>query len=149
MRSQREALRAARIELQAETARRHAALAERQKQQLAEAAAARYGNAWTPKAGAAGGGGGGGGVGGGASAGAPAAASSGFEALPLDDLVRHVLAAPPEVPAVCLGLEPAAGVEAARKRYLTLAKRLHPDKADHPRAAEAFAAVENAWQRLQ
>ena len=41
------------------------------------------------------------------------------------------------------------GVEAARKRYLTLAKRLHPDKADHPQAAQAFAAVESAWQRLQ
>ena len=70
--------------------------------------------------------------------------------------VRHVLGASRGAPArglhanaaYILGLEPGASVEAARKRYLALAKRLHPDKADHPRAAEAFAAVESAWGRL-
>ena len=48
----------------------------------------------------------------------------------------------------CLGLDPCAGRDAARKRYLSLALRLHPDKIDHPRAAEAFAAVEAAWRRI-
>ena len=47
-----------------------------------------------------------------------------------------------------LGLPPSAVREAARKRYLRLARRLHPDKVDHPRAAEAFAAVEAAWRRI-
>ena len=47
-----------------------------------------------------------------------------------------------------LGLAPSAVREAARKRYLRLARRLHPDKVDHPRAAEAFATVEAAWRRI-
>ena len=48
----------------------------------------------------------------------------------------------------CLGLDLFASRDAARKRYLSLARRLHPDKVDHPRAAEAFAAVEAAWRRI-
>ena len=119
---------AERQRLQEETARRHAQLAEMQKAQLAAAALARR----------------------------AAQPAGGFEAQPLDDLVRHVLGASRGAPArglhanaaYILGLEPGASVEAARKRYLALAKRLHPDKADHPRAAEAFAAVESAWGRL-
>ena len=51
-------------------------------------------------------------------------------------------------PRQCLGLESNAPREVARKRYLSLALRLHPDKADHPRAAEAFRAVEAAWRRI-
>ena len=127
---------AAALRVQEETARRHARLAEMQKAQLAAAAAAHR-------------------------AAQPAVA---FEAQPLDDLIRHVLAASQGAPSTptrlhanaglhanaahVLGLEPAAAVETARKRYLALARRLHPDKASHARAAEAFAAVESAWARL-
>ena len=71
--------------------------------------------------------------------GRPAAASS-LEALP-PTVGRHVPRRRPRCPR-WLGAEPAAGVEAARSG-LTLAKRLHPDKADHPQAAQAFAAVES------
>lgn len=35
--------------------------------------------------------------------------------------------------------------QAVRKRYLALALRLHPDKAAHPRAHEAFSALEQAY----
>ena len=45
----------------------------------------------------------------------------------------------------CLGLLPGASREAVRKRYLALALRLHPDKAEHERAHEAFAAMEAAY----
>jgi curved DNA-binding protein CbpA len=34
--------------------------------------------------------------------------------------------------------------ERVRKRYLQLAKRLHPDKSTDARAPEAFAALEHA-----
>ena len=36
-----------------------------------------------------------------------------------------------------------------RKRYLALALRLHPDKAQHPQADEAFAALEGAYSRAK
>ena len=45
-----------------------------------------------------------------------------------------------------LGRCPAGAV---RKRYLHLALRLHPDKAKHPQAPEAFTAIEAAWQKLR
>ena len=32
-----------------------------------------------------------------------------------------------------------------RKRYLHLALRMHPDKASHARAQEAFTALESAY----
>ena len=37
--------------------------------------------------------------------------------------------------------------QAVRKRYLALALRLHPDKAAHPRAHEAFSALEQAYSQ--
>ena len=43
----------------------------------------------------------------------------------------------------------AASAGAVRKRYLHLALRLHPDKAKHPQAPEAFTAIEAAWQKLR
>ena len=48
-----------------------------------------------------------------------------------------------------LGLAPYAKAEAVRKRFLTLARRLHPDKTDHPSAAEAFASLEGAFRAMQ
>ena len=63
---------------------------------------------------------------------------------PMDALVRQVLAE-----GGCsfrrLGLEPGAPPEAVRKRYLQLALRMHPDKASHARAQEAFTALESAY----
>ena len=63
---------------------------------------------------------------------------------PMDALVRQVLAE-----GGCsfrrLGLEPGAPPEAVRKRYLQLALRMHPDKASHARAQEAFTALEGAY----
>ena len=52
-------------------------------------------------------------------------------------------------PRGCLGLDAAASAGAVRKRYLHLALRLHPDKAKHPQAPEAFTAIEAAWQKLR
>ena len=49
----------------------------------------------------------------------------------------------------CLGLERGASQEGVRKRYLALALRLHPDKAQHPQADEAFAALECAYSRAK
>ena len=66
---------------------------------------------------------------------------------PTEVWVEHVLQWA-QYPRSCLGLELGATKEAGRKRYLSLALRLHPDKAQHPRAAEAFAAVEAAWRHV-
>ena len=49
---------------------------------------------------------------------------------------------------LCLGVDFFAPRDVVRKRYLALVLRLHPDKVSHPRAAEAFAAVEAAFRRL-
>ena len=49
-----------------------------------------------------------------------------------------------------LGMAPHSTREACRKRYLALALRLHPDKAGgHPRAQEAFRAVEAAFRAIE
>ena len=64
---------------------------------------------------------------------------------PLDALVQQVLGSGKN-PWRCLGLEPGAPQGVVRKRYLMLALRLHPDKATHPRAHEAFAALECAYR---
>ena len=66
----------------------------------------------------------------------------------LDELVMHVLGSA-HVPYRCLGVQQGATKETARKQYLALAIRLHPDKTDHPRAKAAFEAVEKAWQAHQ
>ena len=42
----------------------------------------------------------------------------------------------------------AQGIDQPIDYYLALVLRLHPDKVAHPRAAEAFAAVEAAFRRL-
>ena len=49
----------------------------------------------------------------------------------------------------CLGLPPSAPFETVRKRYLFLARRLHPDKAgaENETARRAFEAVEGAYSR--
>lgn len=49
-------------------------------------------------------------------------------------------------PSERLGLPPGAPRDACRKRYLVLALRLHPDKASHPKAGEAFKALEEVFQ---
>jgi hypothetical protein len=48
-------------------------------------------------------------------------------------------------PSERLGLPLGAPRDACRKRYLALALRLHPDKTSHPRAAEAFNALEKVF----
>ena len=65
----------------------------------------------------------------------------------LEALVQQVLQPAGGCAFGSLGLAPGATSEAVRKRYLGLALRLHPDKADHPRAHEAFAALERAYSR--
>ena len=77
-----------------------------------------------------------------------AADPAAFEALPLVQLVPRVLSRRHD-PRGCLGLDAAASAGAVRKRYLHLALRLHPDKAKHPQAPEAFTAIEAAWQKLR
>ena len=75
----------------------------------------------------------------------------GASAAPSDDsvdvLVEQVLRDASICPWRCLGLLPAAPTDRVRKRYLHLAKRLHPDKAAHAQAKRAFEAVESAYQR--
>ena len=48
----------------------------------------------------------------------------------------------------CLGLPAGATKATARKHYLALALRLHPDKTSHPRAGEAFDAMKSAFRIL-
>ena len=89
----------------------------------------------------------------------PAAAASGASPAPAvaaaepatgstDALVQQVLRRG-GCPFRCLGLERGASQEGVRKRYLALALRLHPDKAQHPQADEAFAALEGAYSRAR
>lgn len=67
----------------------------------------------------------------------------------LDSLVDHVLRSNTTANAyACLGLTSGASPATLRKRYLDLALRLHPDKAEHPRAREAFAIMDDAFRRL-
>ena len=49
----------------------------------------------------------------------------------------------------CLGVAPNAKVATVRKRYLALARRLHPDKTDEPSATQAFEAIESAFRAMQ
>ena len=88
----------------------------------------------------------------------PAAAASGASPAPAaaaepatgstDALVQQVLRRG-GCPFRCLGLERGTSQEGVRKRYLALALRLHPDKAQHPQADEAFAALEDAYSRAR
>ena len=65
------------------------------------------------------------------------------------DLIESVLGATCEWR--CLGLNPAvpAARAAVRKRFLALAKRLHPDKCADPRALEAFQRLQQAFSRVE
>jgi hypothetical protein len=65
------------------------------------------------------------------------------------DLIESVLGATCEWR--CLGLDPAvpAARAAVRKRFLALAKRLHPDKCADPRAREAFQRLQQAFSRVE
>ena len=76
--------------------------------------------------------------------GAVAALCSASDAGTMEALVRQVLAEG-GCSFLRLGLEPGAPPEAVRKRYLQLALRMHPDKASHARAQEAFTALESAY----
>ena len=64
---------------------------------------------------------------------------------PIDDIISAVLAAV-ACPYSRLGLPLHAPRDACRKNYLQLALKLHPDKCAHPRAKDAFAAVEEAFR---
>ena len=52
-------------------------------------------------------------------------------------------------PQELLRLPRSASRQACRMRYLQLALRLHPDKTSHPRAGDAFRAVEEAFRALE
>ena len=79
---------------------------------------------------------------------APAVAAAEPATGSTDALVKQVLRRG-GCPFQCLGLGRGASQEAVRKRYLALALRLHPDKAQHPQADEAFAALEGAYSRAR
>ena len=79
---------------------------------------------------------------------APAAAAAEPATGSTDALVQQVLRRG-GCPFRCLGLERGTSQEGVRKRYLALALRLHPDKAQHPQADEAFAALEGAYSRAR
>jgi curved DNA-binding protein CbpA len=66
----------------------------------------------------------------------------------IDELVQQVLRDKAH-PHHCLGVAPTAFPAAVRRRYLSLALRLHPDKLVHPQAHEAFTAVEAAYAYLE
>eukprot|EP00964_Phaeocystis_antarctica_P063312 scaffold37992_cov60-Phaeocystis_antarctica.AAC.1 len=83
-----------------------------------------------------------------AASGGPAAAAAEPATGSTDALVQQVLRRG-GCPFRCLGLERGASQESVRKRYLALALRLHPDKAQHPQADEAFAALEGAYSRAK
>ena len=67
---------------------------------------------------------------------------------PIDEIISGVLAAV-ACPYGRLGLPLHTPRDACRKSYLQLALKLHPDKCAHPRAKEAFAAVEEAFRRVE
>ena len=55
------------------------------------------------------------------------------DAKPTDALIAHALRHQ-GCPHRCLGVAPNCQAAAVRKRFLSLARRLHPDKTDHPSA---------------
>ena len=71
-----------------------------------------------------------------------------LDSLSTDVLAQHTLRHQ-GCPHRCLGLAPNARAQVVRKRYLALARRLHPDKTEHPQAAKAFAAVEAAARGME
>ena len=64
----------------------------------------------------------------------------------IEELIEQVLR-DADRPWRCLGVSQNPSDAELRKRYLYLVRRLHPDKQAHPRAAEAFAAVESAYEQ--
>ena len=62
---------------------------------------------------------------------------------------RHATSSLCYEPRQLLGVSPSAPRDTCRKRYLALALRLHPDKTSHPRAAEAFRALEAAFRTFE
>ena len=74
--------------------------------------------------------------------------AAGVDELDTSFLVEHALAHTAR-PYRCLGLPIGAAPELVRKRYIELAKRLHPDKAGpHPQAQAAFTVVKAAFNRI-
>ena len=65
----------------------------------------------------------------------------------VDDLISYILRHR-TTPARCLGIPADARVVAVRKRYMTLALRIHPDKSAHADASQAFVALEAAAKML-
>ena len=88
--------------------------------------------------------GGGGGCDGASEGGAPCS-----EEGSVDDAIARVVAAAPSCPYKCLGVPVHASREMCRRSYLQLALKLHPDKCSHPRAKEAFSAVEAAFRSVE
>ena len=74
------------------------------------------------------------------------------DSVPIGDLMQTVLRMVIDTgcPWRSLGLPRGAPMGTVRKRYLSLARRLHPDKVPAelaPTAAEAFRVVESAFQQ--
>ena len=93
------------------------------------------------------------GTGGGSGGGMGVASADGVGAVALDEkdegaLVRRVLSLT-HCPYACLGVPVHSSREACRKRFLQLALRLHPDKAQHPKARDAFTAAERAFRSIE
>lgn len=67
-------------------------------------------------------------------------------ALELERTIQHVLRFRAQ-PRKCLGVKATAKAEEVRKRFLQLSKMVHPDKASHPEAMEAFRCVQAAYEQ--
>jgi len=139
---EKEAAKAAAEEARRQQALRAELMAQRQRAMLQEAAerqrqrtAARPGPSAPPAAAAA------------SSASTSCAAAAEPGDVPTAALIKQVLRDRASAH-LCLGLDFFAPRDVVRKRYLALVLRLHPDKVAHPRAPEAFAAVEAAFRRL-
>ena len=70
------------------------------------------------------------------------------DSIPVASLAHHALRYQ-GCPHRCLGVAPNARATSVRKRYLALARRIHPDKTDEPLAAAAFAAVDAAFRAME
>eukprot|EP00966_Prymnesium_polylepis_P255890 5911629-Prymnesium_polylepis.1 len=72
-----------------------------------------------------------------------------LKVLPADKLIQVVLGEHGTEALSRMGLKEGSPYEAIRKRYLLLAKRLHPDRLEHPNAQAAFAALEKSFHSLE
>ena len=74
---------------------------------------------------------------------------SNVEQLSVEVLVRQVLQGAKGGSRGALGISSAASCEEIKKRFCSLALRLHPDKTKYTNASEAFTAVQDAYDKLR